>query len=304
MFGSLSLPLAVVDLLVVVFAFVTLLGDAWFLLIGLSVCYWVGPRLDDSARPAAATAVGFATLALAAVLAIKSFTAIPRPTAVPTNPAELPALVGPFVAGEIDSGGFSFPSGHATGSTAVYGALGILLAVGRRHRRYLLAGTLIVLISLSRVVLRVHYVRDVLAGMVLGGVLLLVGLRLARGDNRLRPDHLHSAYLRPDRVFLLAAVAAIVGLGVALWAGHPDEIRQGAIGVGTAAGGLFTWRRLGDRLLAAPSVSPGWAAAGLLIAGGLWIAAYLGVFSLVGAGLASAAGVTIVLALPLLEQRL
>jgi membrane-associated phospholipid phosphatase len=292
------LMLAGTDLLVVGFAFVTLLGDAWFLLAGLSLCYWFGPRLDESARPAAATAVGFATLALAVVLAIKSFTAIPRPPAVPTNPAELPALVGPFVAGEIDSSGFSFPSGHATGSTAVYGALGVLLAVGRRRRRYLLAGTVIVLVSFSRVVLQVHYLRDILAGMALGGVLLLVGLRVARGDDPLRPAH-----LRPDRVFLLAGVAALAGFGIALWAGHPDEIRQGAIGVGTAVGGVLTWRRFGDRLPAAPSVPPLWAAVGLLVAGGLWVAAYVGVFPLVGAALASAGGVAITLGLPLLARR-
>ena len=78
------LPLvAATESVVTLFAFITLLGDAWFLLVGLSLLYWGGPHLDDTTRPVGATVIALATLALAVVLAVKSYTAIPRPAAAP-----------------------------------------------------------------------------------------------------------------------------------------------------------------------------------------------------------------------------
>jgi undecaprenyl-diphosphatase len=76
----------------------------------------------------------------------------------------------------------SFPSGHALGSLAVYGSLGLLggrLVARRRLREVLvLAGVgLAVLVGLTRPYLGVHYPLDVLAGWV--GGLLCVGLAQA-----------------------------------------------------------------------------------------------------------------------------
>lgn len=78
---------------------------------------------------------------------------------------------------------YAFPSGHALGSTATYGALAIVLFTSLRaprERRVLLAGlgALIALVAASRVVLGAHYLLDVLAGMV-GGIALLSLLLLA-----------------------------------------------------------------------------------------------------------------------------
>ncbi len=75
---------------------------------------------------------------------------------------------------------YAFPSGHALAATATYGALAIVLYTSvraRRERRVVLAalGALILLIAASRVVLGVHYLLDVLAGMV-GGIALLSAL--------------------------------------------------------------------------------------------------------------------------------
>jgi len=68
---------------------------------------------------------------------------------------------------------WSFPSGHAMSAAVVYGTVAYLAA--RLQQRYLhrvvtllCAAVLIVLISISRLYLGVHYPSDVLAGVVIG----------------------------------------------------------------------------------------------------------------------------------------
>jgi membrane-associated phospholipid phosphatase len=81
---------------------------------------------------------------------------------------------------------FSFPSGHALVSLAVYGAIALLLARRiRSHaaRTLLLSGTalLVLAIGFSRLYLGVHFLSDVLAGLAAGAAwlaLLYVALEL------------------------------------------------------------------------------------------------------------------------------
>jgi undecaprenyl-diphosphatase len=88
----------------------------------------------------------------------------------------LKSLVGrlrPVVAHPVAHGqGNSFPSGHSLGSIVCYGAvfLVFLPALRGRGRRAFTAGiaTLIVLIGISRILLGVHYISDVLGGWSLG----------------------------------------------------------------------------------------------------------------------------------------
>lgn len=280
------------ELLVTLFAFVTVLGDAWVLFAGLTVLYWVGPRIDDTLRPVAATVIALATLALAVVLAVKSYTALSRPTAMPIDPATLPRGLASFVAGELESTGFTFPSGHATGATAVYGGLAALLTVGRRRLRYTVAGSVIVLVSASRVILGVHYPRDIVAGMVLGVVLVAVGSYLARNGES----------LQADRVFLLAALVSVGGIIVTAAAGLTEDLRHAVIGFGISVGGGILWERLTDRLCDAPPVSIPGGIAGLTVTGVLLLGAYAGLFGLLGAAVGSIAGIACLLGLPLAEQ--
>ena len=83
----------------------------------------------------------------------------------------------------------SFPSGHATQSTAFFLAL-LLAYLARRPPRARATATmavtatvlLIVAIALSRVYLGVHYPTDVAAGILLGGAWTLVTRRLVCGS--------------------------------------------------------------------------------------------------------------------------
>ncbi|MPW18940.1 phosphatase PAP2 family protein [Paraburkholderia sp. CNPSo 3157] len=67
---------------------------------------------------------------------------------------------------------FSFPSSHATLSVVVYGFLTYLVCRGRQRdaqlRIAVASGSIIALISLSRLYLGVHWFSDVLAGLSLG----------------------------------------------------------------------------------------------------------------------------------------
>ncbi|MFC4619585.1 phosphatase PAP2 family protein [Camelliibacillus cellulosilyticus] len=80
----------------------------------------------------------------------------------------------------IDIGGYSYPSGHATMSTACYGMIAFLLYKYIKHQFnafvwfFVIAGLWVLLIGASRVYLGVHYPSDVLAGMAVGGIWLLI----------------------------------------------------------------------------------------------------------------------------------
>jgi membrane-associated phospholipid phosphatase len=75
--------------------------------------------------------------------------------------------------------GYSFPSGHAMGSTIAFGAMAYLAFRVLKRWRYraaaiALAGTIILSISFSRIYLGVHWVSDVGAGIAVGLVWLLI----------------------------------------------------------------------------------------------------------------------------------
>jgi membrane-associated phospholipid phosphatase len=84
----------------------------------------------------------------------------------------------------------SFPSGHATAGVAGLGAAAVLVAErlpSHRARVWLWSVTVIggVAVGLSRIVLNVHYVTDVLAGFSLG-LAWLAACLLVRDANRTR----------------------------------------------------------------------------------------------------------------------
>lgn len=230
------------DLVVLLFAFLTQLGDLWFYFLWLSVAYAYGhtlPRVGRGFdRERAAFLVALAVGGYALTETLKFAIGHPRPTGAATPPeiAWLPPVLVPIVADFATAEGHSLPSGHAVGSTVVYVGAALLVEYGRRNARYLLAGTIVAVVGLSRVVLGVHYLPDVVAGIALGLVYLAIVYRVAdRGRN-------------PVRAFAAALVVALPGAAVQF---GPDTL--GA--VGAALGGLVGWWLVDERVTGA--VVPG-----------------------------------------------
>jgi membrane-associated phospholipid phosphatase len=172
----------------------TYLGDPTILLLVAAGVYW---RTADRGWSAALLPVALGGLALGSGL--KGHFALARP---------------PVEHHRIAVGGLAFPSGHALGSAVVYAAAALAVDFGTRARRFAAAGLVVGAVALSRVILGVHYLGDVVAGVAVGVAYVAVVAALARRDAG-------PAYWA---ALLLAAGAAVGGHGAAL--------------LGAAAGGV------------------------------------------------------------------
>lgn len=308
-----ALPAAVI----VVFAAVTHLADPWFLFALLAVGYWFGDdRLAASPRRAGATTIAVVACAYAVTALGKAWFAVPRPPGAAgpaTVPAWLPGLLSGWYETQVRSDGFGFPSGHATGAAAVYGALAVLYdRLWTRRRRMTAALALALAVAASRVVIGVHYVVDVAAGLAVGTVTVAGALWLAGGP-RLRDslpagassgsDGLDgdSAPLDPVPLFALATGVSALAAGVALAGGHAEAVVEAGIGAAAGVGGAVGWRLVaGDE----PAVPVRVAVPALAATGGLWAGAYAFAGSHPVTLVATAAAVVAVVALPALPERI
>lgn len=150
---------------------VTELGGAEGVILVLAVLFWVLDR--EQVILVAAVAVAGVGL----VLTLKSLAALPRPVADPATVVE-PVL-------EHGDDEYGFPSGHAFTATTVYGGLLYYFDKYRNPEWLAAVAILVGAISLSRIVLRVHYLGDVLVGFVLGLAFLLGVARLMGDDARI-----------------------------------------------------------------------------------------------------------------------
>jgi membrane-associated phospholipid phosphatase len=309
--GETALVDALPEVVVVAFAAVTHLADPWFLFGLLAVAYWfAGDRLAASPRRAGATAIAVVTCAYAAVALGKAWFAVPRPPGAmgPADvPTWLPGLLSGWYEAQVLSDGFGFPSGHATGGAAAYGALALLYDRASTARtRLLAAGAVALAVAASRVVIEVHYLVDVLAGVLLGGGVVIGALWLA-GDPRFRGGSPPSSRREPTRgldptpAFLLAAVVSLAAAGVAFAGGHTGEVVEAGIGIATGVGGAAGWRLVAGEESAVPVRI---AVPALAVTGALWVGAYALADSLVVTLAATTAAVVAVVALPALPERI
>ncbi|RAW47018.1 phosphoesterase [Halorubrum sp. 48-1-W] len=303
---------ALPEFVVVVFAAVTHLADPWFLFAGLAVAYWfASDRFATAPRRSGAVAIAAVTCAYAAVALGKAWFAVPRPPGAmgPADvPTWLPGLLSAWYEAQVLSDGFGFPSGHATGAAAAYGALALLYdRVWTARRRLLAGGGVAVAVAASRVVIEVHYLVDVVAGLLVGGGVVCVALWIS-GDPRVRgfesapagPPDPDGAGLDPTPAFLLAAVVSVAAAGVAAAGGHTGEVVEAGIGIATGVGGAVGWRVVdGDE----PAVPVRVAVPALAVTGALWVGAYALADSLVVTLVATTVAVVAVVALPALPDR-
>ncbi|WP_344889852.1 phosphatase PAP2 family protein [Nonomuraea antimicrobica] len=143
---------------------VSVLGTDTFFLLCLPVLYWC-------VNPALGLRLGLTVLLAAGTNAIGKLAAHqPRPYWI--EPGIRPLSV---------EGAFGLPSGHAQIGTAAFGRLAAVVA---RPWAWWTAGALVALVCLSRVYLGVHFISDVVVGVLLGLVVLALVSRFERPATR------------------------------------------------------------------------------------------------------------------------
>ncbi|WP_227374900.1 phosphatase PAP2 family protein [Haladaptatus halobius] len=189
------------------FVYVTQLGDAWFLFVLLSLLYWFG---DDRERWGFVLAATLGALAL--TLLLKGLFGLPRP---------------PEAFQFAHASGYGFPSGHAIGSTVVWGLLALSIERAHHRIRVAVAAVVVALVALSRLVIGVHFAVDVVVGVVVGLVYLVV---VVRGLNwRTRPT------------FALATGIAFAAMVVAVLVAPRNWTVDSVAAFGGTTGALLAW---------------------------------------------------------------
>ncbi|WP_435551623.1 phosphatase PAP2 family protein [Natrinema sp. CGMCC1.2065] len=220
--------------------FVTELGGTTALMVLLAVLFWCVDRRRS------ALVISYAVAGLALLLSLKALFALPRP----------PADVMPIpLEGERE--GYGFPSGHAFAAAVVYGGLVSAYDRAGDPRALAAAAALVALVSLSRVVLGVHYLGDVIVGAALGVAFVAAMDRVTRGD--------------PTIGFAIALALSAPAFVIA--GGREDAL----LGLGGALGGLLGSRRLS----ALPALRSRLEAAVVLVVGVGFVALVRGLESIV-----------------------
>lgn len=235
------------------FALVTQLGDVWFLSLVLVAVYWT----RTERREHVATVVGVTLTGFAVIHALKRAFALPRPSASTVSPESLPWVLGVLYDVAGTASGYGFPSGHAFMTTVVYLSLVDALAVGTRRKRLAAAWGLVVAVCVSRVVLAVHYLVDVVVGVALGLAVLSVVRWLTT----------HRDHDRATTAFGLALVAS--GVDLLTSGGDPDAV----VLFGATLGAFGGWQLVVCGRLAARAAAPSAVARELLVRATLAVAA-------------------------------
>ena len=137
------------DWLITIFKGITFLGDSIVYIVILAIGFWIYKKRD--------AIIGMYVLLTSAFLNFFLKVVIQKPR--PTKSIRMPE----------DIEGFSTPSGHAQASTTVYGWI---MFYFKKVWLYIVIPILVLLICLSRVVLGVHYIGDVILGFLIGAAVL------------------------------------------------------------------------------------------------------------------------------------
>lgn len=218
--GEIAVTKQLPDPFITIAGLTTQLGDMWFVVLGILGVYLIGTRGSSLTTTPLRDCLYLFALAIGAyalTASLKHVFALPRPPGATTAvlPAWLPESSEPVYESMVTGDGFGFPSGHALKSTVVYGGAAFVFTK-LDDRRYLVSAAIVAVIALSRIVLGVHYLVDVLAGILVGFVFLVGMNQVTKTD--------------PRRAF---AVSALLGcLAVALSMTYQSGLVVVAAGLG------------------------------------------------------------------------
>ncbi|MWG36856.1 phosphatase PAP2 family protein [Halomarina oriensis] len=211
-------------------ALLTQLGDVWFLFLLAGGCYVAfSTSTSPARRRRGAFVLALPIVYIVLVSAMKGAFELPRPPragVAPTIPW-LPTFFVPVFENTATATGYGFPSGHAIGTTLVWGGVGLVLDRRPRGYRTALVAGVVGLVAFSRLALGVHYFVDVVAGTAIGlGVLFGLYWLSARGTE-------------PGRVFVVAVAVGVVAV-------LTQQSFDSVIALGGAAGAALGWYGLVD----------------------------------------------------------
>jgi membrane-associated phospholipid phosphatase len=112
--------------------------------------------------------------------------------------------------------GYAFPSGHATLAMVFYGFLGYVIVHALRNRSYkhiitVVTAIIIFLIGFSRIYLGLHWPSDVIAGWLLGSVLLIALIMIFRHFHRREHVALHKVpHMMLSLIIIILLASALV----------------------------------------------------------------------------------------------
>lgn len=223
---------------VVVFAVITQLGDVWFLFLLGAAVYVTGDEFPlwgiERRRGLFVLTLLLTYVGLIGVL--KNIFLLPRPPGIapPAGLQGLPPLLAAVFEDFTTANGPGFPSGHALGTTMVWGGLALVLERWSVRNRLAAVSVVVVLVSIARLILGVHYAVDVIVGAGLGIIALGALYLLAdRGTD-------------PGRVFVVAVAIGVIGIfqGITF-----DSVSA----LGGAVGGWVVWSQIAEHTPAHPA---------------------------------------------------
>ncbi|WP_394739097.1 phosphatase PAP2 family protein [Natronococcus roseus] len=205
-------------------AFLSHLGSVWFVAPAVVLAFWyLDPRRF-------ASWIGIVLGCYAVMIGLKGYFETPRPGVDPAVAVEsLPLPVALVYAPAVEISTSSFPSGHAMAAVVIWTMLALELDVGTRRQRIATAVAMVGLVSLSRVVVGVHFPVDVVVGTLVGLGYVAAMLAIRR---RMRT---RGNYAATTAVFAVGVVLALLALVT-------DGRTDAAALFGGSIGGMLAWR--------------------------------------------------------------